>query len=634
MEKCLGHINLSPSTKVLFEPIGKKIDASANETILEIATRAGVGIRSECGGAQTCGKCRIIVKNGRGLTSLTDKERQILSQENISEGQRLACAVRLVGDLDRLTITLPPGSLVRERKFMEEGIEGKVKLDPAFRKFVITVSKPAISDRRSDEVRLLDSLDEKYGLRRLSVDYSVLKDLPNNLYPPDALTAVVWNDSELISLEKGDTSSIQYALAIDVGTSRITCSLVDTSTGRRLARRSIENPQITYGEDVMTRVSFSQMSNENRVHLQQIVVEGINQLIEILCTESNISPTGIYEAVVVGNTVMHHMFLGIETKYLAMFPFEPVTKASIHVKSEELGLKMNHAGIVTLLPIIDVFVGSDAVGDILSTRLHRSRTPNLLLDIGTNTEVMLSHNGIVSACSCASGPAFEGVHIEHGMKAVTGAIESLRIGRDGLDLSYDVIGGSKPIGLCGSGIVDAIAQLLSRGIIDRVGRFNTSSETPRLKKQGGVTRFVVAWSEESGTGSEITVSQKDITEVILAKAAIYSACASLMVIKKLEIKDLYKIMVAGAFGSHLDKNNAKAIGLLPAVDNNRIHFVGNSALAGAEMALKSRRNRLLSDRISKSTTYVELATSNDFDREFTGALWLPHRDPSRFQGGA
>jgi uncharacterized 2Fe-2S/4Fe-4S cluster protein (DUF4445 family) len=295
---------------------------------------------------------------------------------------------------------------------------------------------------------------------------------------------------------------------------------------------------------------------------------------------------------------------------------------------------MNHAGIVTLLPIIDVFVGSDAVGDILSTRLHRSRTPNLLLDIGTNTEVMLSHNGIVSACSCASGPAFEGVHIEHGMKAVTGAIESLRIGRDGLDLSYDVIGGSKPIGLCGSGIVDAIAQLLSRGIIDRVGRFNTSSETPRLKKQGGVTRFVVAWSEESGTGSEITVSQKDITEVILAKAAIYSACASLMVIKKLEIKDLYKIMVAGAFGSHLDKNNAKAIGLLPAVDNNRIHFVGNSALAGAEMALKSRRNRLLSDRISKSTTYVELATSNDFDREFTGALWLPHRDPSRFQGGA
>ncbi|MGD0803870.1 MAG: ASKHA domain-containing protein [Candidatus Bathyarchaeia archaeon] len=514
---------------------------------------------------------------------------------------------------------------------MEEGIEGKVKLDPAFRKFVITVSKPAISDRRSDEVRLLDSLGEKYGLRHLSIDYSVLKDLPNNLYLPDALTAVVWNDSELISLEKGDTSSIQYALAIDVGTSRITCSLVDTSTGHKLARRSIENPQITYGEDVMTRATFAQLSDENRVHLQKIVVEGINQLIENLCTENEISPANIYEAVVVGNTVMHHMLLGIETKHLAMSPFEPATKAPIHIKSGEVGLKMNRMGIVTLLPIIDVFVGSDAVGDIISTGLYRSRKPSLLLDIGTNTEVMLSYKGIVSACSCASGPAFEGVHIEHGMKAVTGAIESIRINEGGLDLSYDVIGGNKPIGLCGSGIVDAIAQLLSRGIIDRVGRFNTASETPRLKKQGGVIKYVVAWSEESDTGSEITVSQKDITEVILAKAAIYSACASLMAMKKLGIKDINKIMVAGAFGSHLDKNNAKAIGLLPAVDNDKIHFVGNSALAGAEMALRSRSNRLLSDRISESTIYVELATSNDFDREFTGALWLPHRDASRFQ---
>jgi uncharacterized 2Fe-2S/4Fe-4S cluster protein (DUF4445 family) len=216
------------------------------------------------------------------------------------------------------------------------------------------------------------------------------------------------------------------------------------------------------------------------------------------------------------------------------------------------------------------------------------------------------------------------------MKAVTGAIESLRISGVDLDLSFDVIGGDKPIGLCGSGIVDAVAQLLSSGIIDRVGRFNTSTAMPRLRTQSGVVKFVVAWSEESGTGSEITISQKDITEVILAKAAIYSACASLMAMKKLGTKDINKIMVAGAFGSHLDKNNAKAIGLLPAVDNQKIHFVGNSALAGAEMALRSRRNRILSNRVSESTKYVELATSNDFDREFTGALWLPHRDLSRF----
>jgi uncharacterized 2Fe-2S/4Fe-4S cluster protein (DUF4445 family) len=380
----------------------------------------------------------------------------------------------------------------------------------------------------------------------------------------------------------------------------------------------------------MTRVSFSQTSSDNRVLLQLSVIEGINQLIETLCVENHISQTNIYEAVVVGNTVMHHMLLGIETKQLARSPFEPVTKDSVHIKSEELGVKMNHGGVVTLLPIIDVFVGADAVGDIISTGLHRRRKPTLLLDIGTNTEVMLNHGGIITACSCASGPAFEGVHIEHGMKAVTGAIETLRIGEGGIDIDYDIIGGDKPIGLCGSGIVDAIAQLLSRGIIDRVGRFKAPFGTPRLKKLGRFTKFVVAWSEESGTGSEITISEKDITEVILAKAAIYSACASLMAMKKLEARDLNEILVAGAFGNHLDKNNAKAIGLLPAVYNRRIRFVGNSALAGAEMALRSIGQRVLAEKISRNTRYVELATSSDFDREFTGALWLPHRDLSRF----
>ncbi len=630
MEKCVELIKLSPSIKVLFEPIGKKIDATSNETILEIAARAGVGIRSECGGAQTCGKCRVIVYDGKGLTSLTEKEKQLLSQENISEGQRLACAAKISSDVDHITITLPPGSLVRQRKFMVAGLEGKVKLDTAFKKLVVAVSVPTIGDRRSDEDRLLDSIRERYGLKRVSIDYHTLKDLPKHLYSIHDVTAVVWNESKLISLEDGDTSGIQYALAIDVGTSRITCSLVDTSTGKRLAQKSIENPQITYGEDVMTRVSFSQTSSENRVLLQQSVVNCINQLIETLSVENHISLANIYEAVVVGNTVMHHMLLGIETKQLARSPFEPVTKSSIHIKSDDLRLRINNGGVVTLLPIIDVFVGADAVGDIISTGLHRRRKPTLLLDVGTNTEVMLSHGGLITACSCASGPAFEGVHIEHGMKAVTGAIEGLRICEGGLDLDYDVIGGDKPVGICGSGIVDAIAQLLSRGIIDRVGRFKAPFETPRLKKVGGYSKFVVAWNEESGTGSEITISQKDITEVVLAKAAIFSACASLMAMEKLEAKDLNEVLVAGAFGNHLNKNNAKAIGLLPAVDNRRIRFVGNSALAGAEMALRSMGQRVLAEKISRSARYVELATSVDFDREFTAALWLPHRDLSRF----
>lgn len=611
--------------KVLFEPEGKKVEASAYLTLLEIARSGGVGLRSECGGVQSCGKCQVIVRDQRGLSEVNDRERLLLSNEKIAGGYRLACVARILPGFDQATVTVPTESVVRERKFVEVGVDRFVKLDPVVKKFLVEVAEPSPSDRRSDIDKLLGQLSEGYRLTKVEVDYHVMKSISDLPYSSRKMTAVVFEESRVIGLEEGDSRDNLYGLAIDVGTSRITCTLVNLSKGETLFRRSVENPQIAYGEDVMSRMSYAQESQGNKLHLQREVVEGINRIIDSICKETRLDPGKIYAAVVVGNTVMHHLLLGIETRHLARSPFTPVIRDTISVSARDLGIEINHNGVITSLPIVDAFVGSDAVGDLLSSGMYRRGKPTLLLDIGTNTEVMLRSMSGIICCSCASGPAFEGVHIEHGMKAVAGAIESVRIGKEGLDVNYSIIGDCKPVGLCGSAIIDVTAQMLKSGIINRVGKFSPGLTSSRLRKTNNVSKFVIAWGEETGTGREITISERDITEVILAKAAIYSACAVLMKVKKVDCRDLSRVLIAGAFGSHLDKMNAKMIGLIPDVENKKIMFIGNAAIAGAEIALKSQRMRKCAEKISRDVEYLELAASDNFVKEYMNALLLHNR---------
>jgi uncharacterized 2Fe-2S/4Fe-4S cluster protein (DUF4445 family) len=320
-------------------------------------------------------------------------------------------------------------------------------------------------------------------------------------------------------------------------------------------------------------------------------------LVDGICAERGIPPSSIYEVVFVGNTVMHHMLLGMETRHLTISPFEPTTKRTLRLEADRLGLSVNPRGVVTAPPIIDVFVGSDAVADVVSTRLHRSS---------------------VTACSCASGPAFEGFHIEHGMKAITGAIEGVRIGEGGHAIEYDVVGGVDPVGICGSGIVDAVAQMLDAGVIDRMGKLR--KDAPKVKSVGGSKRFIVAESRE--TGRDITISERDINEVILAKAAIQAAYTVLLRMRGIDTGDLERVLVGGAFGNHLNVVSAKTLGLLPRVENRKIVFVGNSALAGAETMLRSRKYLRTAERISREVKYLELATSNEFQSEFVKSLLL------------
>jgi len=620
---------MGSTVKVLFEPFGQRVNSTPGETILDAAIRSGVGIRSECGGIQVCGKCKIQIRDQRGLTPPTPNECKLLKDE-IQSGYRLACSTRFLSEADPITIIVPSESVIRKRQFADIGSERNVRLNPAVSKLRVEVKQPSISDRMTDAERLLTGIKRVRGDAKIELDYNVIAGLPETLRKSGTVTPVLWDERIVISVEAGDTHDKLFGLAVDIGTSRITCSLLDLNSGARLAHMSVENPQIAYGEDILTRVTFSQSGGANGKQLQQTIVAGINELTQNLCSKANVDPLNVYEAVLVGNTVMHHLALGMDTKYLARSPFLPVVRESLSVRGTEFGLKINPNALAHFLPIIDAFVGGDAVGDIISSNLYRHGAITLLLDIGTNTEVILRDGTGLTCCSCASGPAFEGVHIEHGMKAVEGAVESVKIGKGGSEVEYSVLGGAKPVGLCGSAIIDAVAELFKQGLIDRFGRFSSKAETPRLIKTNGVKKFVLVYARESGTSRDIVISERDINEVMLAKAAIYTGCSILMRRRGVIRGEINRVLIAGGFGKNLNRQNVRIIGLIPDVPSSKIRFIGNAAHLGAEAALKSRGVMHLADRIAREAEYIELAACEEFSEEFTAALMLPHRNLELF----
>jgi len=613
---------------VIFEPEGRRVRTALGTTIFQAASEAGVGIRSECGGEGKCGKCRVVVPLKSALNEVTTTEMKHLSSSEIDSGYRLACCALIKEDA---VIMIPTESRTEMRKIQIVGLERPVALNPLVKKFHITLPKPTLSDARPDLERLLECLKQKHYFYELEIDYELLRELPDLLRDANwGITVTVWNNRKIIAIEKGNTLDKLFGLAIDIGTSKIVVYVVDLTTGRTMGIGSIENPQVIHGEDIISRITYAMTGNEKLETLQKLIVKGINDALQNACIEATVNPRSIYEATVVGNTAMHHFFLAIQPKHIAFSPFTPAIKRSIDIEARQLNIKMHPGGIVHVLPIIAGFVGADAVADILSTGIHESEKVSLLIDIGTNTEVFVGNAEDILSCSCASGPAFEGAHIKHGMKAVTGAIEKLRVNPDSYEVEYETIGGTKPVGLCGSAMIDVTAELFKCRIINRRGRFNLKIKTPRLKVVNSDIAFVVARKNESGTGKEITVTQKDINEIQLAKAAIFTGCSILMKRKKVNEKDINRVFMAGAFGSYINPESAKFIGLTPDVPTKKIKFVGNTAITGAELALISKEARKTAKTISEKVRYLELSVDPDFTLEFSNAMFLPHKDLDRF----
>lgn len=618
---------VSKKVMVRFEPQGRKISVEQGSTILEVAQKAGIGIRSECGGRGLCGKCLVIVEDQSNLNPTSIIELQRIPIDKLKLGYRLACRSIVKGDV---TVFIPPESRIEARRILSEGTEESFMLDPSIKKIYISLPKPSLQDVTPDLERLCYALRE-IGIVDIDIDHRLIQVLSSILRQADwKVTITLWMDKEIIAIEEGDRTNEIYGVSVDIGTSKIVLHLVNLVSGKTISVKSMENPQIAYGEDVISRINYASFKGEGLRRLQEVVVEAINSLIGEACREAGVENDNIYEITVVGNTAMHHIFLGYSPKQLATAPYVPVVKRPINVKAERLNLKVNPLANVHVLPIIAGFVGADAVADVLATRIHELDEISLLIDIGTNSEVFIGNREDIISCSCAAGPAFEGMHIEHGMKAVTGAIEKVRINPRDYEVDYETINGAKPVGICGSAIIDAIAEMFKCGIIDSRGHFKRDVQSKRLRTENGVLKFVIAWKEETGTGHDITISERDIQEIILAKAAIHTGISILMKEKNLKEQDLDRIYVAGAFGNYLNPESALFIGLFPDVDLGKIRFVGNAAIAGAKLCLLSKHMRKNAEYLSNTIRYVELTIHPDFHREFVEALFIPHRDINRY----
>lgn len=612
---------------IQFEPEGRKVETNPDLNILEIAQDAGIGIRSECGGKAICGKCRIIIQDQRPVSKLTDAERRLLSEDEIFEGYRLACSTIAKGDL---VVEIPEESRIRIRRMQITGMELPVKLDPLVKKFHVVLPKATLQDIRPDAERLLDSLESEYRITGLELNQKILSNLPDIIREKNwEVTVVVWNGKNLVALESGDTSNILYGFAVDIGTSKLVGYLVNLRNGETEEIVSVENPQISCGEDLMTRISYTLEGENNLKRLQRMVVGSINSLMKQACDNVGITTKNIYELTIVGNTAMHHFFLGIQPKYVSYSPYAPAVKSPLNVRASNLNLAVEPEVNVYVLPCVAGFVGADAVGDAIASGVCESEERSLLIDIGTNTEVFVGNSEDIIACSCASGPAFEGAHIKYGMKAVTGAIEKIKINSGNLEVSYETIDDEPPVGICGSGILDGVAELIRTGVINIRGRF-TNMDNERLIQQNGKKEFVIAWGNETVTGKEITITQADIGEIQLSKGAIHTGVAITMRRRGYTKEDLDRVYIAGAFGYHIDPMSAKIIGMLPDIPTEKIKFVGNTAITGAKMCLTSRETREKAHTLSKKIRYLELAVDPDFQKEFVNSMYIPYKNMEEY----
>ena len=619
---------LPEKAQIAFEPDGLRNNVDLNITILDAMKICGIKIRSECGGRGVCGKCKVIVKNPESLTNLSEREKELLSDQEIKKGYRLACQAYIKGNV---TIFIPEESRVTKRKTLIKGVMQEIEISPLVEKFYIIMPKPSLQDLRTDFERLNESLKEIYNLKELEIPLELLKTLPLRLRAANwKVTVTVWNKKKIMSIEPGNTTQRIYGIAIDIGTSKIIGYLVNLLDGKVVATHFVENPQIAYGEDIISRISHVMETPQTLEEIHSLAIKAVNEIILKCCEKAGIKQTDIYEAVVVGNTAMHHFFLGINPKYLALSPYVPAIGNSVNVEAKELKINIHPHGNIHVLPVIAGFVGADAVGDILATRIFESEKIRLTIDIGTNTEIVLGNKDELFTTSCASGPAFEGMHITHGMKAVEGAIEKVRIDPETFEVYYETIGDKEPVGICGSAMVDIVAEMFKSGLIDRKGKFNINKDTKRFQKMNGKYSFIIAKPNETKSGTSIVVTQSDIREIQLAKAAIYTGCSTLMRKRNIPIDLINKIFVAGAFGNYLNIENAITIGLLPDVPLSKIEFVGNAAGSGAIMSLISKEEREKAGEVARRTKYVELAIDPNFHVELAASMYLPHKNLNEF----
>jgi uncharacterized 2Fe-2S/4Fe-4S cluster protein (DUF4445 family) len=669
-------MNKGKKVKVIFQPSGRRGEVEKGTTIIEASRQIGVDIEALCGEKRACGKCKVRIEEGSfeksGISSSIAHvspwqmaEEKFINERERAEGYRLGCCAKLQGDA---LVFVPEESRAGKQVVSKAARDIHIDHNPAVKLYFMELAPPTFEDPTADFERLCEELDHRYGLKDLTIDFHCLRDLPDVLRRGKwRVTVSVWMDQEIIRVRPGKRDQ-HYGMAIDIGTTTVAGYFCNLDTMEVLDTQSLMNPQVKYGEDVMSRISYALMNPSGLQKMSADIIEGLNVILQRAVDSTHppkkkikgqegqreeewievpeegkeyarLGIEDIEDVTIVCNTAMHHILLQLNPKHVGMAPFPPVIHHSIDVKARDLGIHINRGAYVHVLPNEAGFVGADNVGVLITEEPHKSEETQLIIDIGTNGELVLGNKERLISSSCATGPALEGAQLSYGMRAAPGAIERITIDPESHEVDYKVIGRDawkrfsrpeemKTKGICGSGILDLLAELYKTGVILKSGQFNKEqkSDRYRLNSEDNQPEFVIAWKEETSIGKDVVITQKDIRQIQLAKGALYAGCKIMM--KRLALESVDRVKIAGAFGTHVDSEKALIMGLFPDCEIERVTSVGNAAGDGARIALLNRDKREEADWVSRNVEYIELTIEEDFQREFMAAMHLPHmKDP-------
>jgi uncharacterized 2Fe-2S/4Fe-4S cluster protein (DUF4445 family) len=660
---------------VIFQPSGRRGEVPKNITLIEASRLLGVDIEALCGEKKVCGKCVVRIEEGHfekyGVQSTMshvspwqEEEEKFISPERREKGFRLGCVTRV---LDDVLVFVPEESRAGKQVVSKAARDIKIEHNPAVRVYYVEVDKPTFEDPTGDFERICRGLERDYGLKDLGIDVFTLRQLPVVLRDGNwAVTVSVWNEKEIIRIRPGKHEHA-FGLAIDVGTTTVAAYFCNLATMEVIDTVSMMNPQCKYGEDVMARITYHMTTPDGLQRMSDDIIEGINELIDKAVANTfppkkkkkkkkgeegeaeyvevpeegktylRLSRQDIEDITIGFNTAMHHIFLGLNPEYVGMAPFPPVLHHSLDIKARDLGININSSSYMFVLPNEAGFVGADNVGVLIAEEPYKGEANQLIIDIGTNGELVLGNRHKLISSSCATGPALEGAQIAFGMRAAPGAIERILIDPETKEVDYKVIGRDtwrkysepkemKAKGICGSGILDLLAELYRSGVIAKSGVFNKKAlkEHPRFRKNPDTKQpeFVLAWAEESSIDKDIVVTQKDIRQIQLAKGALYAGCK--LMVKRMGLDKVDTVKIAGAFGTHVDREKALIMGLFPDCEIEMIQGVGNAAGDGCRAALLNVKKRVEANWCSRNVEYIELTVESSFQQEFMEAMQLPH----------
>jgi len=629
---------------VHFVPDDIKVSVEGGDNLLNVAANAGVYIHAFCGGEGVCGKCKVKIEQGEVAATQATQ----LKSSEIEQGYRLACQSKVTSDL----VVQIPETIRKDGKKLKrkpkttrsisarslDDLIGGWDVDPLVEKRFFTLSRPTIEDNVSDLQRLTRAISKGCPeCRTPSYDHpELLKELPFILRQANwEVTAILLRGKRLeepdriIAVEQGDTSSNLYGLALDIGTTTVCGVLIDLNSGEVVTEASEYNGQIQYGEDVISRIIYSQRSGGLEA-LQQKVIRTINNVVEAVCNKAAITHEAISYIMAAGNTTMSHLLLGLNPKFIREAPYTPTCNQYPITRAADVGISAHPSVRLFLYPSVASYVGGDITSGVHACQMHKSPEVTLFIDIGTNGEIVIGNQEWMVCAACSAGPAFEGGGIKHGMRAARGAIENFQVEPETLDPMIVTINLTKPQGICGSGLISIVAELLETGVIDQQGKINRSLEHPRIREGYDGYEYVLAWARDSAVDEDIVITEVDLDNLMRAKGAMYAGYQTLLESVSLTFNDLDRVILAGNFGNYIDLEQAICIGLLPDIDRDKFYYLGNASLLGAQISLIDHKRFWERDVVSKLMTNMELSENPNFMNHYMASLFLPHTDMTLF----